>query len=351
MRIADVAALAGVSTATVSRALASPEKVTAKTLELVMEAVRRSGYTPNSAARNLRTRRTMMVLVVVPNIANRVFAEILRGIDAELSASGYGLVIGNLDNLPEREPRYVELALSGQVDGVLLMGGRVPRAGTRSMRDAGVPIVGLCAAIPDPSVPNVVVQDREAGRQAVAFLAGLGHRRLGYLSGPRHNYNEVERWAGFREGLAEAGLGEADVVRYEGQFYAASGVEAAKAYLAAPERPTAVFAVSDEMAIAFLKTVRAGGVRVPEELSIVGFDGIDFADYTEPTLTTFSQPRHEIGHTAARVLLQALRGAPLAPEERQIRLPVTLLERASSGPAPAAGRSGSPRGGRTTPRK
>jgi len=128
IRIADVARLAGVSTATVSRVLADPGKVRPKTRDLVTEAVRRSGYTPNSVARNLRTRRTMTVLVVVPNLANPVFAQILRGIDDELTQSGYGLVIGSLDNCIEREARYVVLALSRQIDGIILMNGRIRKA-------------------------------------------------------------------------------------------------------------------------------------------------------------------------------------------------------------------------------
>ena len=127
IRIADVARLAGVSTATVSRVLSDPDKVRQKTHDVVMEAVRRSGYTPNSTAQNLRTRRTMNVLVVAPRLTNPVFAEILRGVDDELTQSGYGIIIGNLDNRSEREARYVDLALSRQVDGVLLLTGLHPR--------------------------------------------------------------------------------------------------------------------------------------------------------------------------------------------------------------------------------
>ena len=131
-RIADVARLAGVSTATVSRVLSDPGKVRQKTHAVVMAAVRRSGYTPNSTAQNLRTRRTMNVLAVAPNLANPVFAEILRGIDDALTKSGYGIIIGNLDNRREREARYVDLALSRQVDGVLLMTRLHPRERPRA---------------------------------------------------------------------------------------------------------------------------------------------------------------------------------------------------------------------------
>ena len=128
-RIADVAELAGVSTATVSRALALPGQVRPETLALVMDAVRRSGYRPNSSARNLRTQRTRLILVVVPSIANPIFASVMRGIDAELAEAGYGVIIGNLDNNAGKEPRFVELAFAREVDGVVLLNGRIPRSG------------------------------------------------------------------------------------------------------------------------------------------------------------------------------------------------------------------------------
>ncbi len=332
IRIADVARLAGVSTATVSRVLADPSKVRQKTRDLVTEAVRRSGYTPNSIARNLRTRRTMTVLVVVPNLANPVFAQILRGIDDELTQSGYGLVIGNLDNCVEREARYVGLALSRQIDGIILLNGRIPQNGKRDMSEAGLPMVAMCAAIPDSRIPAVVVQDREASQAAVRHLAQQGHRRLGYISGPAGNVIEAERFAGFLIGMAEAGLTEADFVRWEGRFVFSAGVQAAQAYLASENRPTGIFASCDESAIGFIKTVRAAGLRVPEDVSVVGFDGIEFADYIEPTLTTFQQPLHELGRAGAEVLLKLIR-KEAGPEDWNVRLPLTFLERATTGPA------------------
>jgi LacI family repressor for deo operon, udp, cdd, tsx, nupC, and nupG len=332
IRIADVARLAGVSTATVSRVLANPDKVRPKTRDLVTEAVRRSGYTPNSVARNLRTRRTMTVLVVVPNLANPVFAQILRGIDDELTQSGYGLVIGSLDNCIEREARYVGLALSRQIDGIILMNGRVPENGRRTMSEAGLPMVAMCAAIPDSGIPIVTVQDREASQSAVRHLVGLGHRRLGYIAGPSGNVIEAERFAGFSKGVAEAGLAEEDFVRWEGRFEFSAGVKAAEAYLGLMNRPTGVYASCDESAIGFIKTIRAAGIRVPEDVSVIGFDGIEFADYIEPTLTTFQQPLHEMGRAGAGVLLRLIRNEA-KPEDWSVHLPLTFLERDTTGPA------------------
>ncbi|GEO16390.1 LacI family DNA-binding transcriptional regulator [Microvirga aerophila] len=333
VRIADVARIAGVSTATVSRVLRNPDRVRSGTYDLVIEAVRRSGYTPNSTARNLRTRRTMNVLVVAPRLTNPVFAQVLRGVDDELIQSGYGIIIGNLDNCAEREARYVDLALSRQVDGILLLTGSIPMNGTRSMGEAGLPIVAVCAAIPDIRVPNVTVQDREASCRAVEYLVQLGHCKFGYISGTPGTIIEAERSGGFLEGLAATGFGLEDFVRWEGPFVFSTGVAAAEAFLRMKERPTGIFAACDEGAIGFIKTVRSAGVRVPEDVSVIGFDGIEFADYAEPTLTTFKQPLHELGRAGARTLLKLMQGK-MGPTDWNIRLPLTLLERDTTGPAP-----------------
>lgn len=331
IRIADVARLAGVSTATVSRVLSEPGKVRQKTHDLVMEAVRRSGYIPNSTAQKLRTRRTMNVLVVAPRLTNPVFAEVLRGVDDELTQSGYGIIIGNLDNRREREARYVDLALSRQVDGILLLTGYIPENGTRDMRESGLPIVAICAAIEDDTIPNVVVQDREACRRAVEYLAGLGHRRFGYISGTPSSIIERERFQGFREGIEATGFSRSDYVRWEGTFVFSTGVAAAESFLTMKDRPTGIFAACDESAIGFIKRVREERVRVPQDVSVIGFDGIEFADYTEPTLTTFRQPLHELGRAGADVLMKLIRNQ-MKPEDWDVRLPLTLLERDTTGP-------------------
>jgi LacI family transcriptional regulator, repressor for deo operon, udp, cdd, tsx, nupC, and nupG len=328
--IIDVAKRAGVSTATVSRALAKPEVVSPQARARVQEAIEEIGFTPNFAARNLRARRTMTVLVVVPNIANPFFAQILRGIDDALVAAGYGMIIGNLDNLAEREARYVDIVFAGQVDGVLLMSGRIPSAQGRLMTEAGVPMATICVRIAGTRLPHVVVNDRTAARAVVEHLFGLGHRRFGFISGPAGNINSEDRLLGFREALAAARLDPDRATYWAGDFMLGSGVRAAEQFLAARRRPTAVFAASDHMAISFMKTVRAAGVRVPDDVSVVGFDGIEFADFVEPTLTTVRQPRYELGRTGARVLLEAMRSEPTPPGIVELEAP--LIVRDSTAP-------------------
>ena len=308
VKIADVARMAGVSVATVSRALANPDVVTQETRQRVMAAVAQSGYTPNASARNLRIRRTMMALVVVPDIANPFFAEILRGIDARLSQHGYGLIIANLDNSPAKETRYVDLAYSGQVDGILLLCGRVPGLPGRDMAGAGLPLVAACEQIHGARFPQVEINNRAAARQAVAHLAGLGHRRIAYLSGPGANILDQQRRQGYADALADAGIAPDPALMFAGDFTFRAGAAAARRILDLPlaDRPTALFAANDEMAIGFLKAAHAAGCRVPDDFSVVGFDAIEYADYCEPTLTTVSQPRYQIGEQAAGLLVKAM---------------------------------------------
>lgn len=326
--IHHVAARAGVSTATVSRTLATPDLVSEAARGRVLAAIKVTGYTPNVAARNLRARRTMMVLVVVPNIANAFFAEVLRGIDDELVAHGYGIIIGNLDNRPEREARYVDLVFAGQVDAVLLMSGRVPAGNGRPMSEAGVPMATICVDI-GGSFPSIMVDDYRASRTVVEHLVSLGHRSFGYVSGPFGNRNEIGRRQGFAAGLVAAGFDPGEAVYWQGDFMIESGIQAAREFLALSKRPTAVYAVSDSMAISFMKTVMEAGVNVPEDLSVVGFDGIEFAEFVTPTLTTIQQPRHEIGRTGARMLLEAL---SKGTRPKSVKLEAPLIVRDSTAP-------------------
>lgn len=330
-KIADVARLAGVSVATVSRALATPDVVSDATRERVLAAVRETGYTPNIAARNLRARKSMMVLVVVPDISNSFFADVLLGIDEALTAANYGLIIANLGRSPTQEARYVNLALAGQVDGVLLLCGHILTGGGRKLTDANLPIVAACEIIPGADFPQVEVDNRAAAQAAVAHLIGLGHRRIAYLSGPRCNILDKARGDGYAAALATAGLAETAWI-IDGDFSYRAGIKAAQALIAHPveTRPTAVFAANDEMAIGFIKAARGLGLTVPGDISVVGFDDIDFADFCEPPLSTVHQPRRMLGVRAADLLIGQMTGRD-KPHARIEQIETQLWVRGSTG--------------------
>jgi LacI family transcriptional regulator, repressor for deo operon, udp, cdd, tsx, nupC, and nupG len=330
LHIAEVAALAGVSIATVSRALANPDRVNAKTRDHVLEVVRRTGYTPNVAGRSLRAARSMMILLVVPTIITPFFSELHLGVDQAVAAHGYGLLVGNLQGGEANERRLVERVFAGQADGVLLLNGKMLRGSRRSLTDADVPMVAISMPHGAADVPAVLVQEREGAAAVARHLLELGHRRFGYVTGPADHYIADERWAGFIGTLTEAGIAADSVVRYPGDFHVATGVAAGHRFLEAKQRPTAVFAISDMMAIGFMRVMHAAGLRIPDDVSVAGFDGIEFADYCEPPLTTIRQPREAMGRAATELLVRLLAGETIPPDERTLRLEVTFRPAAST---------------------
>ena len=306
-RISDVARAAGVSTATVSRALTYPDRVQADTRERVLSAVSRLGYTPNEAARTLRAGASRMILVIITQRNSPpFFADVLDGFDAEFSAHGYTMIMGSLDGSEDKARRLADLVFARHIDGVIVLTGHVPTVDNRSILDAGLPVVGVCAAIDRGGFPAVVVDDEVCAMAQTQHLIDLGHRELMYVAGPEGNYNEVRRYRGFKRAAAEAGLDADATIRCAGDYMLSSGVAAARFYLGLSRRPTGIVCASDEMAIGFLKTISRAGVKCPGDVSIVGFDGIDFTEFCEPTLTTIRQPRFELGATGARTLLAAL---------------------------------------------
>ncbi|SDR33658.1 transcriptional regulator, LacI family [Rhizobiales bacterium GAS113] len=326
-RISDVARSAGVSTATVSRALATPEKVTLATREAVVKAVREIGYVPNLAARNLRTNKTRTILAVLPDFGNVFFSLVLRGISDTLAARGYSLIIADTHNEAAREEQCAQFIAAGRVDGVLLLNGRRLFA-PRDTRHSTMPMVSLCERIPGAPFPHVETENRKAAQIATSYLASLGHRRIGYVRGPRTNVLEHERFSGYQDALRQAGLGFDAALVTEGDFTLASGEAAAETYLAGAKLPDAIFACNDAMAMGLIRRLFAAGIAVPRDVSVAGFDDIEFAEAYNPAITTVRQARRQIGERAANVLLELVEGRTAV--EWEVRLPAELVVREST---------------------
>lgn len=332
VRIQDVARLADVSTATVSRALASPERVSPQARARVLEAIAKTGYVPNPAARSLRSQKTYMALVVLPDLANTFFSKILRGIEETLFEAGYGMIISDLDGSPEKEAHFAAFTAAGRVDGAILLNGHLfgqSRAGEGPPAKIGIPLVALCEAIPFSSIPQIEIDNRAAASRMTQHLASLGHRSIAYVSGPQNNILERERFLGYQDGLREAGLPFDPALVLPGDYTIESGRAAGRDLVARATRPTAVFCTSDEMAIGLIRTLLSAGLKVPDDISVAGFDDIDFAAVAEPALTTIRQPRRELGQTAAAVLIALLQGRSTP---RRICLETELIVRDSVAP-------------------
>jgi LacI family transcriptional regulator, repressor for deo operon, udp, cdd, tsx, nupC, and nupG len=322
--IEDVARLAGISTATVSRTLHFPDRVSAPTRAKVDAAIRATGYTLNAAAQSLRQRRTNTVLVVVPNIGNVFFGEVLAGIETVASAAGLTLLIGDTASDPARERAYIRQMLNGRADGAILLGQPIGAWFDPMPGGATLPIVSISESVAGRAIPHVGIDNRAAAYAAVAHLIAHGHRRIAHVTGPAGNILTDERIAGYRDAMTDIGIAEGFVV--PGDFLAASGRSAAAHLMALPHRPTAVFCANDEMAMALTAMLHQHGLTVPRDMSVVGFDDIHFADTFIPALTTIHQPRRAMGEAAMRCLLAILDGqVPQTP----VILPYTLIERAS----------------------
>jgi DNA-binding LacI/PurR family transcriptional regulator len=327
--VSDVARAAGVATSTVSRALTMPGRIAEKTRLKVLAAAEELGYKPNLAARNLRIGAAKTIMIVLPGAlflgASQVVSEVLLGIDEALVKEGYSLLIANLDRLARTEEHIMNIAFGGTIAGSIILSSSVPQVGGRSLKDAGLPIVSALFDLSAQGIPSVVSNDRRAMRQATSHLLGLGHRRFLYVSGPDEqypadpalrlpgpegNYHEIERFGGLREALADAGLGDAAVSRWPGNFDFESGVAAGRHFLTlGADRPTAVLCCIDDSAIAFMRTVIQAGVRVPADVSVVGFDGSRVGAFTNPGLASMKQFTDRIGLASAKLMLKLIQGA------------------------------------------
>ncbi len=332
--ILDVARRAGVSTATVSRAITDPERVAEQTRTRVVAAITETGYTPNATARNLRARSTKIVLCLLPGLGNSFWNVIINAVEEVLTEAGYGVLFGDTRNDPVREAHYDRIVRAGQVDGVLLFNGRLPGEGFAKL-DRDVPIMLISNDIPGSGLPIFEIANRDAARMMTEYLISIGHRRIAHITGPENNVETGERTCGYRDALADAGLPVDDDLIWPGKFNFVAGAKAAQRFLTMPgDRPTAVFAASDEMAIGFIKTVSDAGIRVPADVSVAGFDGIDYSAIYDPALTTVIQPRAEMGRLAGENLVKRMAGAPV--ESRRVRLPCSLVIRESVSPLDAA---------------
>ena len=340
--IRDVATRAGVSISTVSRVVTGAVPVHPRTEERVREAIAALGYRPNLVARSLRRRATHTIGLVVPDIANPFFAEVARVIEDAGFAAGYSVVLCNSDLSEEKQATYVEALLAKRVDGLILVSSGLVSEGdgfalVARSRAAGVPCVVVDRDLGALPVDQVLVDHEAGGRQAGELLIRLGHRRIGLLVGPRDTTPSAGRIAGFRRAAAKVGLDvpPAAVAAGDGRFD--GGGKAMGVLLDRGGDFTALFVFNDLMALGAVNALRRAGHRVPNDVSIVGFDDIPIARAMDPPLTTIAQPIGELGRCSVERLLARL-AEPDAPYTRVV-LTTRLIERESTvRPQPAARR-------------
>ncbi len=333
----DVAKEAGVSVSTVSRALAFPDRISQKTREKVLKVAQDLGYHPNIAARNLRLGHSRTILAVMPHhkgsVISTVAGEAISGIQKYIRAKGYALSVVTTDFTPATSNHALDLAFGRQVSGVIFFAAHPPEEAGRNMIDAGLPMVSLTEDLAHLGIRSVVSSDRQSMIDAVGRLAGLGHERFAFVSGPPDSYHSTQREAGVRSGLLQRFGTDAGLAKISADFSVDTGVAAAQRYLKMAERPTAVISWADEVALGFQSTVLAAGLSIPRDLSLISFDGLHALRFLHPAISTYDQSPGRLGSYAARLLLEEIEtGTP--PASRLIEIPATLREGGSLGPPP-----------------
>ena len=344
-RIQDVAHLAQVSTATASRALSRPQQVAAETRERVLEAARQLGYQPNVLARSLRQGETRTLGLIVADILNPFHALLAKGVQDTAERHGYSAFLFNSDEDPQKERRALETLRGQQPQGVLI----VPTGGAERSLQAlpGLPVVELDRVSGQPN-PTVTVDNLDGAMAATRHLTGLGHTRIGMVVGQQDISTATERHTGFRQALRAAGVSYDPALVRPGHHREDDGYRAALELLSLPEaeRPTALFVGNNEMTVGAVLAARELGLRIPEDLSMVGFDDSRWAQTMWPPLTVVSQPAYELGVLACDHLVGLLtrRGGvpsaslplpatgPPAPAPARLQLPTQLIVRRSTAP-------------------
>lgn len=329
--IRDVAREANVSTATISYVLNGKESISAETRERVLEAIRRLEYVPSQSAQNLSTHTSRLIGVVIPQtepgrhlmFGNPFYSEIISSIEMESRAHGYHIIISGT----EVDESYLNLANRRSLDGIIIIG-MYPDDFYAELKKANIPIVLVDSYCHDHYYHSVGINDRYGGYIATRHLIEHGHTRIGIMTGIRKNGGVVQmRYDGFCDAMKEAGLPIRKEWIYEGQVEFESGMHLAEQLAKQKERPTAVFAIADILAVGAVKRLTQLTIQVPADLSIIGFDDLDIARYISPGLTTIRQQIHAKGETAVRLLLNAMEDKVRVKQETI--LPLEIVERES----------------------
>jgi LacI family transcriptional regulator len=331
MTIREIADLAGVSIATVSRVLNGRDDVSNETRDLVRKVVQEHGYTVSRSARGLSAGRTGLVGVLVPLVYPVYFSAILSGTAEALYEQDIRLLLSPTDHEHDREVSLLDRLVHGETDGALVVLPKESSAELERLLDEGYRFVVVDPRLPlDDRIPSVSAAHTSGADQAMRHLLGLGHRRIAAITGPRGWVATEDRRRGYHAALAAAGIMPDPSLEPDADFEISGGRDAARRLLDLADPPTAIFAFNDNLAIGALQAARSRGLSVPEDVSVVGFDDVEHATIVTPTLTTVRQPLAEMGRTAVSLLMRLLEGQ--AFETLHVELGTRLVVRESTGP-------------------
>lgn len=326
-----IAEIAGVSESTVSRALRNSREVGLETRERIREIARDLNFHPNALARGLARRKSETVGLIITSISNLYFAKAVRGVEEHADALGYKVLLSTTGGRKSKELEAIAVMREKRVDGLIYMSGRAPSECLTALKQAGMPVVVISRKVDDPALPYVGIDNVAEAYRATRYLLDLGHRDIGFIGGSSDDPEAgMDRQTGFMKALADAGITPRPEWIAEGRFEFEYAYAAASTILKRRPRPSAVFAASDEMAAGVIRAAREKGLKVPDDLSVLGFDNTILAQMVEPPLTTISQPIYDLGHEAMHVLGMMIDGVAL--ERHRFVFECQLLERSSCAP-------------------
>jgi LacI family transcriptional regulator len=333
----DVAERAGVSVTTVSHVVNNTRKVNPETRDRVEQAMHTLGYHPNVLARSLRRGETHTIGIILPDSTNPYFAEVVRGIEDSSFSQGYSVILCNSDNDLEKERLYTNVLLEKQVDGVIFVAAGLSAKNIQNLQNRAVPYVLIDRRVPGTEADYVLGDNQGGGFLATNHLVELGHRHIACLAGPAGVKLSSERIAGYQQALHEADIPLNPDWIVEGDFQYQSGYDAAQRLFTSQPAPTAIFACNDLMAIGVYRYAHEAGMDIPQKLSIVGFDDVRLAAYTNPPLTTIRQSKHEMGSLAARLLMERMAEPDKTPRLEILRTELIVRESTARALQVAAG--------------
>jgi DNA-binding LacI/PurR family transcriptional regulator len=334
MNIGKIAKRAKVSTATVSRTINGSDKVTPETAERVWRVVRSLGYQPNSYARALVSGRSRMLGLIISDIVNPFFPELVRSFEEIALQNGYEVIVANTGYDPDRMARSVSRMLERQVEGVAVITSEMGADFVAQMSERRMPIVFLDTARVAPRISKIKVDYSQGISEAVEHIVRLGHKRVAFISGPTELRSAETRRSAFLKCLRQDGVLPDENYIQSGNHRIDGGETAMERLLALPHRPTAVLTSNDLTAMGVLRAIYKAKLRVPEDISVVGFDDIELSQFTHPALTTVRLSRKEVGEKAFSALASLILGK--SERGRQYDIETHLVVRDSTGPAPAA---------------
>ncbi|MGO0063421.1 LacI family DNA-binding transcriptional regulator [Brevibacillus fluminis] len=325
--IKDIAQLANVSIATVSRVLNNSKPVRPELRERVMKVVEETGFQPNAVARSLVNKETRIIGVMIPDISNNFYSNLIYGIDSVISEYDYSLFLAISDEVVEKELKFLRLFKEKQLDGVIMASIHFLEGHFQQLQDIQVPLVVTGHDLPGYNIPTVNINNVQASYDATAYLIAQGHQKIACISGPLWDPPcGLDRLGGYRKAMRAHGLDIHDGFMQEGEFTAKSGYEAMRKIWEESVRPTAVFVATDLMAVGVLNYLYDQGVKVPEDVSVMGFDDLEMASLTRPMLSTVHNDPYMYGRAAAEQILKQLRNEPV---ERMSIVPHDLVIRQS----------------------